>query len=357
MWEIVDYSQKYLQEMLEMTIENYGIQNDISNATFIKHQYFSNPDGEAFIKLALDTENNRLAGQYIVVPRKFFINGRNVDCVLSLNTLTRNEYRGQQVFTKLAEAVYEDCRNQKKYFCYGAPNQNSFHGFVKKLSFRNIGAIPLYLKILNPFRLISDKLHIPYNKYSCIRKRLDETSEKRRSGVHIIRITDKNIQLFDMFWEKIKLKYSVIGIRNVEYMKWRYLKMPLRKYYIYMVVQNELPCGYIVGRISEVSGMKCGMIVDFIVDSGRRDVAGLLLDQVIWKFKQRSIGLVGCLMQTECEEAMYLCKKGFFVCPKKLLPQPFPIILRQFHNLKEKDQLDLENFSQWFFTMGDYDVI
>lgn len=357
MWEIVDYKQKYLQEMLEMTIENYGIQNDISNLTFIKHEYFSNPDGEAFIKLALDTENNRLAGQYIVVPRKFVINGRFVECVLSLNTLTRNEYRGQQVFTKLAEAVYEECKNQKKYFCYGAPNQNSFHGFIKKLDFRNIGDVPLYLKILDPLRIVCDKIRIPYNDHRSERNKSRRKAGKNKSDIAIVGITNKNVQLFDLFWEKIKCKYPVTGVRNAKYVKWRYLNVPLRNYCIYMVLEDHLPCGYIIGRISEVAGMRCGMIVDFLVDTGRKDVGGLLLKKIIWKFRQYRIGLLGCLMQKECEEAICLEKKGFFVCPRKLLPQPFPIILRQFHCLEEKDRVDLENFSHWFFTMGDYDVI
>lgn len=357
MWEIIDYKQEYMPEMLEMTVENYGTKNDISNSAFIEHEYFSNPDGNAVVKLAYDYENNRLAGQYIVIPRTFSVDGETVGCVLSLNTLTRNEYRGQQVFTKLAEAVYEECKNQKKYFCYGVPNQNSFPGFIKKLGFCNLGSIPLYLRILNPFWLFCDKKHIPYRYPISVRKRAQRSRIKNFAGIKAVKITDKNIRMFDVFWKKARRKYPVVGVRDAEYMKWRYLHMPLREYGIYMAVQGHSPCGYVVSRVSEVAGMRCGMIVDFFIEKQKSSAAALLLDKVIGEFKQQRAGLVGCLMRTECEEAKYLRKKGFFVCPEKLLPQPFPIILRQFCGLPGKEQNGLKDFSRWFFTMGDYDVI
>ena len=64
---------------------------------------------------------------------------------------------------------------------------------------------------------------------------------------------------------------------------------------------------------------------------------------------------MGCLMQKHFEEAHILKKAGFFVCPKPIEPQPFPIIFRKFNDM-ERSEL-MENFDNWFFTMGDYDVI
>ena len=62
-------------------------------------------------------------------------------------------------------------------------------------------------------------------------------------------------------------------------------------------------------------------------------------------------------MQNNKEEAELLRKHGFFRCPHFLLPQPFPIIYRKFISLEDEDDLTVEDFSNWFFTMGDYDVI
>lgn len=357
MWEIKNYEQNYFQDMMEMTREYYGAENDISDSGFIKHEYFSNPAGDAFIKLAFDDEKQRLAGQYIVIPREYMVIGNKVRCVLSLNTLTRADYRGQQVFTNLAEAVYEECAKQKRLFCYGAPNQNSFHGFIKKLEFQNAGEMPLYLKIIRPGRLLCEKLGILCQRSEKKKIISCRPCTRRKSKMNIVHISEKNVGLFDTFWEEIKMKYSVMGVRDANYMKWRYLNIPLRDYCIFMAVENGLPCGYVIGRVSEVAGMKCGMIVDFLVRTGRKDIAKLLLDNIIKYFNSYKTGLLGCLMKRETEEARYLSEKGFFICPKKLLPQPFPIIYRQFCHFPKKEEQALKDFSRWFFTMGDYDVI
>ncbi len=66
MWKPVKYSSNYLSEVLKMTQEQYGPENDISNADFLRHQYFENPAGDAVIDLAVDAESGEFAGQYIV---------------------------------------------------------------------------------------------------------------------------------------------------------------------------------------------------------------------------------------------------------------------------------------------------
>ena len=129
--------------------------------------------------------------------------------------------------------------------------------------------------------------------------------------------------------------------------------MPLRFYKIYAFIQNGEALGYIVTRITEVANMRCGMIVDFLFEKTKISEGTCLLQHVVKQFKTEGVSLMGCLMQEHFEEAVCLRKTGFFKCPKKLEPQPFPIIFRKFKNVPG----ETENFYNWFFTMGDYDVI
>lgn len=352
MWKIIDYLTKYFDEMLNMTIEYYGSDNDISNKEFIKHEYFENPFGDAFVKIAYDFENDKMAGQYIVLPRDYLINGHTYKSVLSLNTLTSEAYRGQKVFTKLADAVYDECTERGVTFCYGMPNQNSFPGFIKKLAFKKLGDVPLFLKIRNPFYVLLDKLKISYSYSNSIK-----SEGCKKENMELIEINKDNISYFDNFWNEIQSKYSVIGCRNSNYIKWRYLEMPCRDYTIYMVKKDGKVSGFVVGRITEVAGMRCGMIVDFLFKKNENDVGQLLLDRITKYFKEAKIGLLGCLMGKQTEEGKLLKKNGYFVCPERLLPQPFPIIFRQFNTLQDNDEEFIIDFSNWFFAMGDYDVI
>ena len=57
MWKSIEYSKEKLNEIIEMTVEYYGEDNDISQKAFLEHEYFENGAGEAFIKLAYDEEN------------------------------------------------------------------------------------------------------------------------------------------------------------------------------------------------------------------------------------------------------------------------------------------------------------
>lgn len=355
MWKTIEYSTDRMQEMVDMTIAYYGTDNDISKTEFLKHEYFRNVAGNAFIKLAYSEENEELAGQYIVIPVRIKISEKIQPAILSLNTLTKEAYRGQKIFVSLAEEVYLECSKKGYKFCYGAPNPNSHPGFLKRLGFRDIGTMPLYLKIIHPSVLVREKfcssflekLSIPFNTFFRPSKMLS------RHG--IFEITLNNVHVFDSFWNKISNKYRIMGVRDAAYMKWRYLEMPYREYKIFSFMDEQEMKGYIVGRITEVAGMKCGMIVDYLVDPGNVNVAKQLIGTLEEYFYKFNVGLMGCLMQKHFEEADYLKQMRFFICPKMLEPQPIPIIFRKFNDIGAGEEIT--DFSDWFFTMGDYDVI
>ena len=62
MWSHQTFSANNLSAILQMTREQYGPDNDISNEDFLRHQYFENPAGDALIDLAVDVEGGALAG-------------------------------------------------------------------------------------------------------------------------------------------------------------------------------------------------------------------------------------------------------------------------------------------------------
>lgn len=353
MWKSIKYTDDRLEEIIDMTIEYYGEDNDISQKPFLKHEYFNNPCGNAHIKLAYDEDNNVLAGQYIVIPMKVKVADKEYPVILSLNTLTKENYRGQKIFTTLANEVYDECIKNGYRFCYGAPNPNSHRGFLKHLGFRDIGVMPLYLKIIHPSQLIKQKFGLSF--LEALARPFDILFRiKHVKSTHsIVEINESHAADIDNFWKMIRTKYTVMGVRDYKFIQWRYINMPGREYKIFAVYDESKIIGYIVGRITEVAGMKCGMIVDFL--AVERMAAAVLIERVQQEFYKQEVGLMGCLMQRHFEEAKWLRETGFFECPKFMEPQPFPIIYRKFNSM-ENDR-EIEDFTNWFFTMGDYDVI
>lgn len=357
MWEHIPYAKEHFDEMLAMTQEYYGNENDISQRDFVVHEYFENPAGEALIDLAWDAQANTLAGQYVVLPMRFLAYGEEIQCSLSLNTLTRENYRGQGVFTGLAERTYAHGKNIGHKFCYGMPNPNSYPGFIKKLQFKDIGNLPLYLRPLHPSRMVQEffgkkfmsvfarPLNPIYRIKSC-----SEVNE-----VQVVPLTEENISLVDGFWSAVAGKYPIMNVRDSAFVRFRYLAMPRRTYIPMVALRAGAVVAFAVGRTTEVAGMQCAMLVDFLFLNGEEIAGTQLLKVLLSELQARGASVAGSLMLQHTQEAALLRHHGFFRCPKKLEPQPFPFILRSF-NL-EAELKKMSTLSNWFFTMGDYDVI
>jgi|GEM_PF-704855 hypothetical protein len=372
MWKTVPYLPENLPETIDLTKEYYG-DSWISDLNFLRWQYEANPAGPVVMQLARDVETNQLAGQYVVIPMRFKSNQETIHGTLSLNTLTRQAYTGQGIFTGLAKNVYKDCAEHGIEFCYGFPNPNSYPGFTRKLGFTDLGSVPLLLRPLNPKALVKEKfgsllapLALPFQPFFKVKNRLTDSS-----SYEIYPLTTTNLSEMDIFWSKVQDKYPTMGIRDAAYIRWRYYDIPLRDYQVYGVrirqsEHSEL-LGYIVGRCTEVAGIASGMIVDFLVDPGYPAAGNCLVNALLHFFVQNEMSLAGSLMLPHTEEARLLKAEGFFTCPKALEPQPFPVIYRRLRPLNdhpqeyskegEKDSDPLLQLNRWFLTMGDYDVI
>lgn len=106
---------------------------------FINWQYAQNPDGSivGYNAMAGDV----IAGHYVTQPLTANWNGQIVKGLLSLNTATHNDHRGKGLFTQLAEKTYEAAAAEGYRFVIGVANQNSVHGFLKKLGFASLGTL------------------------------------------------------------------------------------------------------------------------------------------------------------------------------------------------------------------------
>lgn len=346
--EIKTYDKAYFKKMLDLTKSVYEKNNDICDENFINHEYFNNPCGDASVTFAIDTENDNLMGQYVIIPINMRCFGNVNQQYLSLNTITNEKYRGKGVFTKLACANY-NLISEKSDICYGMPNQNSYPGFVKKLEFKDICDIPLYLKPVS----LSVILKSFIGKSSNIFKILNIFVKPRNAKTeNIIEIDSSKKELVETFCKEIQDKYPIMVQRDYDFIKYRYLDIPKREYKVYQILENDKPVAMVITRITEVSGIKSGMIVDALCANDKDKSLRKLIKHAIYELYTQGAGLVGSLMLEHTQESKILKSLGFIKCPKFLEPQPFKLIVRNFNN--DSRYYDIKN---WFFTMGDYDVI
>jgi GNAT superfamily N-acetyltransferase len=359
MWVSVRYRPEDLAEAALMAREHYG-ESWISDPGFLRWQYEANPVGAAIARLARDQDNGRLAGQYLVIPMRFEVDGREVRGVLSLNTLTREAYRGQGVFTGLARATYEDCRSQGFVFCYGLPNPNSVHGLTQTLGFAVLGRVALMLLPLDVRAMIRSRWGALAGALASPGGCFFRAKERSVAGYEVVQIGAADLHELAPFWTRVRGKYPVMGVRDDRFMRWRYFDIPLREYVVYGVraTNGSELLGYAVGRCTEVEGIAAGMVVDMLVVEGLSLPAGrLLVGHLVSDLAARGATLAGSLVLPHTEEYRILKASGFFRCPRALEPQPFPLCYLSLNTTGEKSSDALLDVRNWFFTMGDYDVI
>lgn len=100
---------------------------------FLKWQYTENPFGNvqgfnAFCK-------GELVATCATIPVVYQIEGEGKLGLLSVNTATHTNHRGKSLFIELAKRTYTKAENDGFSFVIAVANQNSIHGFIKKLAF------------------------------------------------------------------------------------------------------------------------------------------------------------------------------------------------------------------------------
>ena len=128
---------------------------------FIKWQYADNPAGPivGYNAMAGDV----IAAHYVTQPFYAVLEGKKSKGLLSLNTATHTDHRGKGLFTQLADKTYEAAAADGYEFVIGVANQNSVHGFTKKLGFQLAGQLHARVGFGHP-PAINSNVNVQYER-------------------------------------------------------------------------------------------------------------------------------------------------------------------------------------------------
>jgi len=146
-----DIQYKRVSNTVENIIEcaellNLAFGNGIFTVEYITWLYKQNPNGEAVGFNAYS--GKKLVGHYVTIPVLYVYNGIETKGLLSLNTATHPKFQGLGIFTNLASKTYDLAKEMGYKFVVGVANQNSTHGFLKKLGFHLIGPLDAYINVI-----------------------------------------------------------------------------------------------------------------------------------------------------------------------------------------------------------------
>ena len=339
-------TEKEKQEILELTKKTFG-DVDISNSLYFDWQYRNNPFGKAIVLLAQDDSiDNMIVGTNTIIPTKLLVEEEEILSSLACNVQVHPDYQNQGIFSKLLTLMTSLAKKKEISSLFAIPNKNSFNSFINEGSFEII-QLPLLIRPLKFSRYFNS----PLNKIL----KIFEIFWKIKIPPNNVEEFDGNFQNFDKLFEKISKRTPIIQSRTKEYLKWRYLDHPTRKYQIYVLKQNNELIGYIIVKIHRLNNKKIGVILDFIVDSNASEKSlKSLIEKALDYFWKNNASIAISTCRSELLECKLLHQQGFFNIPSFLKPEPLHFIIRLFNPAEKLKKLT--TFDNWFFTFGDYDV-
>jgi len=108
-------------------------------AQSIAWRYRDNPAGTVVGADAWAGET--LAAHYVTCPLWATVEGERRRGLLSMNTATHPDFQGKGLFTRLAQATYDQGRAAGYDFVIGVANANSTPGFLRKLEFQHVASL------------------------------------------------------------------------------------------------------------------------------------------------------------------------------------------------------------------------
>lgn len=337
-----------IKELVELA-KSYYDSGEIISEDYLEWQYCNNPAGLPFFSLAYD--DKKVVGQYLVIPMNYVLNGKKVLGTLSLNTLTHPEYQGRGLFIELAKATYEICDENDIVFTLGFPNPLSYGGFIKKLDFKEIGTAELLICPLKPIKILKGILNKNKLKHGGDIPFAWENTQLDNKTFRLLEIHDK--ENYDNFWVNLDLQKFATQ-KDFEFINWRYLQIPGRKYFPIVVVNGDQISALCVLRVEKVMNINTAIIMDFLIRPNNINDGNQLLKLIIKKLKIQGINMLSSLNPNEYLAQKILRKNLFFKIPEKVLPQKIPVIFKL--HTKNDSYTKLTKLSNWSISFGDYDI-
>jgi len=271
-------------------------------------KYLENPVNENNPKIWVAEFKDQIIGCNAFLPIKMKIKSEKIIVTQNVDLMVHPDFRRQGIYQNLAKEALADLKQKKSYIIYGFPNRFSYYGNIKygwfDISPLNIGIKPLKIdrfiekNLSNSFLI---KKSLLKKIYVNLIKRIITTIFKEKKIKNSKNISASQVLSFDDeindFWYKISDDYNIIVVRDKDYLNWRYVNVPDKKYIIFLAKENDEICGYIIIRCeSQEIKDKYGSIYDIVTLKNRSDIVYSLLGKAIEYFVSEDADFIHCSM-------------------------------------------------------------
>jgi GNAT superfamily N-acetyltransferase len=328
-------------------------------------QYKNNPTG-CIISVAWC--DGKIVGVFPTTSLRIKVGNLTVYGVEGTDTVVDPSYRRKGIFVSMGASLRKVAKDHNIGLFFAFPREASYKGVLKfggfdiceallfarfsnlhnassllSLRFKSLylrRRIPKYIMsllvlLLSTLRWSPSILKVPMYKENDASIRLRE-----------IRVFDKE---FEDFWKEVSRGYSMIIVRDQDYLNWRFVERPAAGYRVFKCERNGKVIGYVT-LTSKSSGVhRLGYIVDLLCPANDTAVFERLVSFAINFFKTEHADLIVCLVTKHGAYSQLLKQLGFFhVSSAKVVGEAYnSLVLREVRR----------NGSRWYLTLSDTDWI
>jgi len=349
-WTVRDGDEKDYSGILSLRKIVFGeMEEDKLQPRFWRWEFMEAPDGKGFIYLVRD--GDQIIAHFADIPRRFSINGETALATLSLDLMVHPDYRREGLFMAMGRYGARRVSQENGLFRMAFPiRPETIKGLIK-IGWEKVVLLPVIVRPIRFGGIVNRYLRfkplclllggLAAGAYFLL---FGWRKGKNPEGIQIeeaVRLDED----FDDFLEVASRLYPAMGIRTRQYLDWRYVQHPTRRYTIYRAIEKGKMKGYIVLRKVELLGFNSAVIVDLLaLDEGTLHA---LVDKGDWHSREVAADLLGFMVPKTHPYYKSLKRWGFLRSPKT-----FSFMI--FDHSKEKDLSHLEG---WYVNWGDTDVL
>lgn len=134
-------SPDHIDDLIYIYRDAFGKEVDRS---YIFSKQDTSAFGPSFVGYIAYAEDGEPAAFYGVFPCLLLLDNVRYLGAQSGDTMTHSSHRGKGLFTQLALKTYEYCRENGVHLVFGFPNENSYPGFTRNLSWEHFDDFQIY---------------------------------------------------------------------------------------------------------------------------------------------------------------------------------------------------------------------
>jgi GNAT superfamily N-acetyltransferase len=281
---------------------------------YLNWLYRENPEGYSVVRVA--EHEDKVVAHFMAIPLMMKAEAEFAG-YLGHEAVTLTQHRRKGIMKVLLSELIEETAAHGLYVGYGVTDVGK--GF-ERLTQSTLGSRARGGQI-NEFLLITNLKRVLGRHNLSLRRKLvalglGATLKARRlpSPASVaIHMTPGFDESFETLWKNVSsLSRSFIVKKSKTFLSWRYTRHPENEYLIWTATENDLPIGYVVGRLERVEDSYEGFVQDVFGDHQRRNAMAALVSTAVWHLAEQGADLVRCRLSEGHPCAPILEKVGFF---------------------------------------------